>query len=326
MKKDNIAHELFHRTGALRGIRYLRRKGLRILLYHRFPAETSAALERQCAHLRRYYNPVSLTQVARWLHDGQSLPDNAVAVTVDDGYRDFFSVAYPTFSRFGIPATVFLTTAYLDRKCWLWVDEVDYALTRTMLSAFKIRSLSGEDAQYRIETADARIQAAFMIKQMAKRLPNQERVALIGHLLDTLGVDLPDKLPAEYEPLRWDEVRAMVRGGMEFGAHTKTHPILSRLDSTDDLKLEIEGSKARLEEELGAPALHFSYPNGMEQDFQPEAVELVRSSGFRTAVTAIAGLNFSGCDPFRLNRIPTEPSQATPLFQRMTAGFRLAAR
>ncbi len=321
-----LAHEVFYRTGALRTVRFLKRKGLRILLYHRFPLEMKLALERQCAHLRAHYSPVSLTQVAHWLHEGRPLPSNAVALTVDDGYRDFFSVAYPVFRSFGIPVTVFVTTSYLDRKCWLWVDEVDYALTRTTFNTFEIPSGAGGTLQFRLDTARARAEAASAIKKMAKRIPNHEKLELIRNLMSSLKVDHPEKIPAEYEPLCWDEVRVMTRGRIEFGAHTKTHPILSQLASTNELKLEIEGSKARLEEELGTPVLHFSYPNGMQQDFQPESVELVKSSGFRTAVTAMAGLNFSGCDPFRLSRIPVEPAHPEQLFQRLTSGFRLSRK
>ena len=321
--KATLAHELFRRTGALRTVRFLRRKALRILLYHRFPLATRSALEQQCAHLRAHYNPVSLTQVAHWLHNGQPLPANAVAVTVDDGYRDFFYVAYPIFRQFEIPVTVFLTTSYLDEKCWLWVDEVDYALTRTTLNRFEIRSASGDNLEFRLDTAKARAQTASAINGMAKRLPNPKKLELIRDLMNTLRVSHPEKMPAEYEPLHWDEVRAMTRGGIEFGAHTKTHPILSRLTSQNELKIEIEGSKARLEEELGTPVLHFSYPNGMEQDFQPAAVELVKNSGFQTAVTAMAGLNLYGCDPFRLSRVPVEPTHPEQLFQRVAAGFRL---
>ena len=64
---------------------------LRILMYHRF--SDRAALARQCAHIRRHYQPVSMAAVSEWLHDGRSLPPYALAVTVDDGYADFREAA-----------------------------------------------------------------------------------------------------------------------------------------------------------------------------------------------------------------------------------------
>ena len=322
---DTLVQTLFHSTGALSAFRFWRRSSLRILLYHRFSPEMGPALERQCAHLRRHYNPVSLSQAGDALAGGRPLPANAVAVTVDDGYRDFFTVAYPIFSKFRIPVTIFLTTGFLDGDCWLWVDTVDCALARTTVRELRLRSSLGGDLELRFDTPEARSKAAAAIKRLAKRVPNQERLEIIRRIQQDLEVSLPDSPPHEYEPMRWDEVRVMARGGMNFGAHTNTHPILSRVEEMETLKREVETSKNRIEEELNAPTKHFAYPNGKGPDFDARAVDLLRSAGFQTAVTAQSGLNYPGHDQFLLRRIPVEPAQPLRLFERMTAGFRLAS-
>jgi peptidoglycan/xylan/chitin deacetylase (PgdA/CDA1 family) len=61
--------------------------------------------------------------------------------------------------------------------------------------------------------------------------------------------------------LSWREVDEMRRAGFSFGAHTLTHPDLTRLSSgrTED---EVAGSKAVLEERLGTPVHAFAYPFG----------------------------------------------------------------
>ncbi|MFQ5983669.1 MAG: polysaccharide deacetylase family protein, partial [Woeseiaceae bacterium] len=49
-----------------------------------------------------------------------------VALTFDDGYRDFIENAAPELNRLGMPATVFIATALMDQTYW-W-DEVAYFL------------------------------------------------------------------------------------------------------------------------------------------------------------------------------------------------------
>jgi peptidoglycan/xylan/chitin deacetylase (PgdA/CDA1 family) len=304
-----VARTAFHRVGAVGMARWIHRKGLRILMYHRF--SDREALARQCAHIRAHYMPISMARVADWLSHGAPLPQNALAVTVDDGYRDFYQVAYPLFREYGIPATVYLVSDFLDRELWLWVDQVRYAF------------LHGKVPHAELATTQARKQAAYEMTESAKRMPNGERLRLLAELPARLQVALPREAPPQYEPLRWDEVREMVAAGFEFGAHTRTHPVLSRLAGAEELADEIAGSKRQIERQVGCPVDHFCYPNGSKEDFGPDAVEAVRMAGFRTAVTTETGLNYPGADPFQLVRIGVEPGLDPDYFARCSAGFRV---
>src|SRR5665811_638898 len=93
---------------------------LNILMYHRLTA--LEPFERQCAYLRRHCHLLSMDEVQTRMTSGDPFPRGAMAVTVDDGYRDFAD-AWPVFSRHGIPVTVYLTTSFVDGQCWLWPDE-----------------------------------------------------------------------------------------------------------------------------------------------------------------------------------------------------------
>jgi peptidoglycan/xylan/chitin deacetylase (PgdA/CDA1 family) len=294
-----LAIEAFHRGGGIRAVRWMNRKSVRILMYHRF-AEPSA-LASQCEHIRRHYRPVSLSQVAGWLKNGDPLPENALAVTVDDGYRDFAAVAYPVFREYGIPVTVFVVTDFLDGKLWLWVDHVRYAFRRAGRPAEEGRKLV-EDL---------------------KRLPNAERLKALAELPGALGITLPEEPPAEYQPLAWEEVRRLASEGVEFGPHTKTHPILSAVSSREELQEEIAGSKRRLEEILGRSAAHFCYPNGSSRDINENVVAATRAAGFETAVTTTPGLNHRFAEPYLLRRIGAEPNLPPLYFHQLAAAFRV---
>ncbi len=103
----------------------------------------------------------------------------------------------------------------------------------------------------------------------------------------------------EARPLMDDaQVRDWLAAGNWIGAHTCTHPRLSRIPRAQ-AKEEIRAGKKKLEDRFGQSIEHFAYPFG---DYDEEVVEMVREAGFRTASTMDRGINDLGMDPFRLKR------------------------
>jgi peptidoglycan/xylan/chitin deacetylase (PgdA/CDA1 family) len=320
----DLAISAFHTTGGLDVVRWMKRKRVRILMYHRFNTSASVVAS-QLAHIRKTYALVSLTQLADWLTSGGPMPDNACVVTVDDGYGDFFSVAYPLFSEYGIPATVYLVSDFYDGKLWMWSDRVRYTFRQTTLAATSLELPDGTTLQFEFDTPAKRLKGALALEEALKLLPHVDLLAVLDCLPKRLKVDLPATPPPEFAPLSRDQVRA-VSPLIEFGAHSATHPILSKVSCPDELKSEIEGSKRRIEKELDRPVVHFGYPNGRHQDISAAVVEAVCAAGFRTAVTSEPGLIDSTDDPLYLPRIGVAPEMDERYFQRRMAGFRIMRR
>jgi peptidoglycan/xylan/chitin deacetylase (PgdA/CDA1 family) len=315
------ARKVLHNLGGLGVVRARHAHQLRILMYHHFPAD-QAGLRRQCQHIRRHYAPVALADVADALQTGKSLPANALAITIDDGYRDFLLNGFPAFHDFGIPATVFLVSDFLDRRCWLWWKEIQFALAHSEVKSVTT-GLGNGSRSYELNSPDERAEVAGTIVEALKRLPNEERIRQKNAIIEQLGVMLPSEIPASWEPLSWNEVRELTGNGIEFGAHTRTHPILSSIGDPTQLEAEITGSKSRLEEELVRPVLHFSYPNGRTEDVGSSVVDCTRKAGFRTAVTTEPGMNdLSQTDPFLLQRIAVTPEYPEYYFAELLAGVR----
>lgn len=292
-----------HTLGVLAVYRALCRRGVRILMYHRFP-KGGAGLRAQCEHIRRHYHPVSLTEVADSLRGGAPLPPNAAAITVDDGYRDFVTEAHPVFRAYDIPATIFVVTDFLDGRQWLWQDIVAFALART-----------------RKRTALAVEREAFC--ERLKEMPVEARERAIAELLRDLEIDLPERPTGEYAPMTWDDARRLAAEGVEIGVHTKTHAILSQVTCRQGLRDEIVAPRERIEEEIGRPALHFCYPNGRRKDFTRDAVDLLQAAGFRSAVTTERGINYAGAPPLLLRRLGVHPDDPKPYFAELLAGARI---
>jgi peptidoglycan/xylan/chitin deacetylase (PgdA/CDA1 family) len=317
----STAQQLFHRAGGIRLVRRKNRHAARILMYHRF--NDPASLETQCIYLKQHYELLSMLELSEHLQSGRAFPPNTVVITVDDGYRDFLTVAFPVFSTYDIPVTVFLVTDFLDRKVWLWPDVVKYAFEHTSHTKAEIEIANGRRLSLPLDSSVFRLQAARLAIEEAKTLTNRDRLFFVDNLKEQLQVKLPQETPEHYQPLHWDEVRSLTRSRVEFGAHTRTHSILSKMSDNRELRDEIVGSKKRIEEELRLPVFHFCYPNGRAADISDAAVAVVRDANFRTAVTTEGGLNLKCSNRLLLRRIGVEPDLPELYFRQCVAGFRV---
>lgn len=318
----SIARVSLHRAGGLRLLRSLNRRGLRVLMFHGFQPDDARALDRRCAWLRRNFHPVSMADVALARAGGPPLPPSAVAITVDDGYRDFYEVAYPVFSAHCLPVTVYVVTGFIDGCLWLWTDQVQYLAAHARSKSVEL-AVAGERRVLPLGTSGEKECAAVALTEALKSMPDSERRRFLLDLPRLVGAGLPRDPPPQYAPLTWDSARRMSANGIEFGAHTVTHPILSRLADETALREEIEGSRRRIEEELQSPVLHFCYPNGRPVDVSDAAADCVRNARFATAVTTQQGFNFPGADVFRLKRIPADPAYSDAFFAEYMAGARV---
>ena len=99
-----------------------------------------------------------------------------------------------------------------------------------------------------------------------------------------------------------DGLRRLVGRGMEVASHSRSHPVLARLEASA-LAEEISGSRRDLEEILGNPPRTFSYPYGSRRTFDERVVAAVRTAGYETAVSTIPGGNRGNTPPYALRRI-----------------------
>jgi peptidoglycan/xylan/chitin deacetylase (PgdA/CDA1 family) len=108
---------------------------------------------------------------------------------------------------------------------------------------------------------------------------------------------LVDEAPAEFETLRWDELRELADRGVEIGSHTVSHAHLRRLDAAE-LDRELRESRERIADELRRPCRYFAYPYG-EHDARVR--DAVRRTGYEAAFALKVGR--ASLDPFALPRV-----------------------
>jgi peptidoglycan/xylan/chitin deacetylase (PgdA/CDA1 family) len=79
-------------------------------------AVASQDFAQHMAFLARYCTVLSLERLVGYLRGGKPLPPHAIAITIDDGYLDAYTQAFPILQRWDLPATVFLPVDLIARS------------------------------------------------------------------------------------------------------------------------------------------------------------------------------------------------------------------
>lgn len=276
---------------------------LSILIYHRvhvtadplFPFEPDA---RRFEALMRFvaatYRVMTLGEAVDHLAN-DTLPPRSLVITFDDGYADNAEVALPILERFGLRATFFVSSGFLDGGR-MWNDSVIECLRASAKESIDLDA-HGLGRLPLLTTADRRRCIDALLPRI-KYLPLIERMNAVHDLQRWCGVSsLPDDLM-----MSSNLVRSMRRAGMEIGAHTVNHPILSSITATE-AEREINDGRRKLESIIDASVNVFAYPNGKPgQDYDASHVEIVRKLGFRGAVSTAPGVGRAGDDLLQLPR------------------------
>jgi peptidoglycan/xylan/chitin deacetylase (PgdA/CDA1 family) len=233
-----------------------------------------------------------------------TMPPRAVCITFDDGYRSTYELALPVLQEFNLPATVFVTSGYVDQRENMWNDRIVEAVRSMQGDTLDMRSAGA--GSYSLGSVADRCTAVYELTQKAKYLPPAERMALIAGLE---GIADSHAAPLM---LSSDMIRALHRAGIEIGAHTVSHPILTSLP--DDMALqEMVESKRSLEAIIGEPVRYFAYPNGkVGLDFDQRHMAMARQAGFAAAFTTAMGPVTPSQDLYMLPR--SRPWDATTFF------------
>jgi peptidoglycan/xylan/chitin deacetylase (PgdA/CDA1 family) len=224
-----------------------------------------------------------------------------------------------------------VVTGVLDQGSWYWWDRVQQVFAKSDRSVLET-DIGGERFVATLGTAEQGRQAARRLIERLKRVSDPERLRAITEIERLLGVELPAKPPAEFAPMTWEDVRRSASGGVSYGPHTITHPIMSQLDDAS-ARQQLEGSLSRLREQTSAAVPIFCYPNGGAGDISPREPANLRLLGFESAVTSCVGYataadwHSSSDSPFLLPRFGYNGNPA--LFKQIVTGVlraRLAIR
>jgi len=284
---------------------------LRILCYHGVCADnlmeapwipqyfvTKSAFEMQLQYLQDNCNVLPLGDGVSKLRNG-SLPPRAVCITFDDGYANNLCLAYTLLRKYQMPATIFLSSAYIR--------------SGELLPFLKLKLIQLNQGQ------DNDVSAQPLLEY--KSNPLDQVVERVDGRWGKVKAYLSE---AQYQTLRSlteEEVKTADQKLIEFGAHGDTHCIL-RNESPERREREIRSSIARVGELSGRPVRFFSYPNGERGDFNESDKAILRAEGIHAAVSGIAGANNRDSDLLELKRYPVTIGHDRARFRAEVTGFR----
>jgi len=287
-----------------------------ILFYHRFSSDSSNdyglphldvhEFKKQMRHIKRWYSVVTMDELANRVTKGNPFTSPSVVITIDDGYLNNYTLAYPVLRELDLPAIIYLTTGFIGTNKAPWVDCLINILSVTKAKTLCFPDLLGGEV-LDISTQRGERAAITKIFQVMVRLEHKEKTLAMEKLSEILSVKEIWGDDNERKMLNWNEVMEMSRNKISFGAHTVSHPTLSRME-LPEAKQEIYESKMEIEARIGCKVRHFAIPNGKIEDFNEELKRYCEEIGVKTVVSTEPGVISAQSDPYLLQRIcPSTP-------------------
>ena len=228
--------------------------------------------------------------------DAEKAPSHAPGclITFDDGWADTYSRAFPGLKANSLPAVVFLATGAIGTSGGFWVERVKRAWKTPPCRERLLSAANNNGSLGATPNGDAALED---FVEWLKRMPAAKREAILERgLLADPGAGSAQQVDAM---LTWEQAREMSRAGVEIGAHTVNHPLLTYEDPLS-IERELALSKRTLEEKLGAQVRAFAYPNG---DWNEQVREQVEKTGYRCAFTTHPAWHHGRENSYAISRV-----------------------
>ena len=263
-----------------------------ILMLHRVVTERSL-LEDNCLmeitpeylesiildYQNRNYELISMDQLYERIQLKKKSKRKFVCFTLDDGYVDNYSIAYPVFKKNNCPFTIYLTTDFPNGKALLWW----YVLEDILLKNDKIRL--GDGTEYSCETIELKNQTFRTIREKVFSMQNENMSVILTELFSPYQYSFADTL--KKNSLNWGQIIELSKDPIcTIASHSVSHAALDKL-TDENIEIELILSKNNIEDVICKPVEHFAYPYGR---FNENVMQLVDKTGYKTAVSANGGI------------------------------------
>ena len=281
--------------------------------WHQLPR---GAFVQQMQWIKRHYDVLPLDEGLDRQAAG-TLERPSAALTFDDGFLNNRTLAWPVLQHLGLPATIFLPTGVLGGHAALWPDRCHLAIAKSTANHLDGGFLGL--GRLPLRTTSERASAISAVLRALKATPTEQRAAHEVTLRDELGRP-PLEEPGPFRLMGVEDVEAMAADPLiAFGAHTRTHPILSQCRD-GVVREEVVESVRDVAGLVKQPARTFSYPNGRAVDFDDRARAAVEAAGLARAVSTESGFVDGNADPLALRRIAIGSDLSFDRFRLVVSG------
>lgn len=306
MRKAKLLLFFLCRTlGLFRLARWLTRDRLKILCYHGFALNDEAEFrpklfikperfEERLATIRRYgFQVLPLGEAVERLYSG-TLPANPLVVTIDDGFHSVYRLAAPRLQQYGFPATLYLTTYYVEHPNPIFRLVIQYMFWKTRRKTLELKNVPWTpDGVIDLSVAAQKEKAMLdCIRHGESRCTEDMRCALSLQLGALLDVPYEDIVRSRILHLMTpEELQTLADAKIDVELHTHRH--VFPIDNQEMAQREIVDNRAAIQRLLGREASHFCYPSGLWEECQWPWLDALN---VKSSTTCRPGLN-SGKTP-----------------------------
>lgn len=296
-------------------ILYYHRVVPRVADYDPFLLQVSCDyFDQQLEYLARAYPIITLQELVKQILAGSFAQRRQIVITFDDGYLDNYLHAYPLLRKWNLPATIFVSTAYVESQQPFFWEQLTHFVQHTSKNILDI-DLPDKTIRYLLHTEEDRHRVLLELHRNTRHLCAEH----LAKVLQQFEAQIPP-LDQEIRPLTWEQIHEMSRTNISFGAHTHTHPVLSALSSYE-AEQEIVRSKQMLEECLQQEMTVFAYPYGEQGDFNEETIALLKRHQFLCACSTYFGTNDATTNLFAMKRVVVRNWDRLSLAQKIAHVF-----
>ncbi|NQU34185.1 MAG: polysaccharide deacetylase family protein [Bacteroidetes bacterium] len=228
----------------------------------------------------RGYSFISIDSLYK-LFSSNSKSKKNIVITLDDGYLDNYTKAFPIFKKYSVPFTVYIPTSFPDCTAVIWW----YIIEDIILQNNEIKLKNG--VIYNCETIEKKNLIFLELIKLIKSLPAANFSDKFKDLFKYYKFNSKDYI--RKLSLDWDRIKEMANNPLvTIGAHTVNHPVL-KLMTINSINDEILKSKIIIESRIDCKVLHFSYPFGTRNEVGTREFKISKIFNFRTIVTARHG-------------------------------------
>ena len=316
-------------------------KGLAVITYHGVLPQgyqsidavldgnliTAEALRGQLRFLKAHYNIVSPAGVMAALQQNRSFPPRSVLITCDDGLLNCLTDMLPVLLEHNVSCLFFVTGASTGQlRTMLWYEELYLLFLQAPAGRHEI-SCDGVSIVAALTSSEQRRVSWWNSVNRLSQVSPATRGEFLMTMRNQLRVDAPPDLKdttsgncRRFALLTAAELSQLASAGMEIGAHTLTHPVLSQAPPSS-AHSEIAESRSRLEAALHTKMWAFAYPFGDSQSVSPEVLAIPQQAGFTAAFMNFGGGLGVPLPRYALPRVHVTSTMTISEFDAQVSGF-----
>jgi len=234
--------------------------------------------EKQIQLLKEYYSLVSIDEFIEKID--RKNDKFLVTLTFDDGYKDNLKYALPILEKYKIPATIYMSTRFLEKNVSMWWYELKKLIENSTHLKFNYKK---EDFDLVLKNKKQKENTFQKLRKLFLNLKTSEQLDLLEAITQT-----QKREDYSHSCLTPEELKILDKNSLiTIGSHTHNHLNLKILDEKE-ITFEIKKSLEILEELLKHKIKHFSYPYGGVEEASTREYDLVKNLNISSAATSRA--------------------------------------